>query len=435
MPFGIPAPPDQVVVTGSSLTITELTGRAGGGPRTLVLLGSGLPLMGAEWGSQLNMKTTWYPGNAAEATQQVLVPIELPSQWEGAWRRTLLSRTPALFTDETGETIQIVDPHILREVFEDMHRAGARLRVTWAVSGKMMVGDPKDGRGTVQDVRIIREGRVQQFVTPIDKHTDIRWRATFEWVSRGGTSDKVVRSRQDEDAGAAANALQASVNAVIARGIEARFSRTETRLSTSKLTLGKLETLADAPRKITERFTRQLQRVINDVKRTADIGRKFALAPVTVANGMLDFARNTTAITNQFIDQMDRTPPELLSNKSKTQDLMRSSNFFANMIIATQSTARAGQDLAERLAKTQAAGINTAALKVRDSAGSRKGHIIGIYICKEGDTPERVSMRYYGNPDRGTDILRANRLPWHLPLFTKGQKLVIPVLANKATNI
>lgn len=436
MPFGIPAPVEQVVQTGSSLTIAELTARSGAKPRTVVLTGGGLPFMGAEWGSQLVMKTTWYPGNAAEATQQILVPIELPSQWEGMWRRTILSRAPAKYTDETGEQQEVIDPHLLREIIETIHRQGARLRVTWAVSGKMLIGNPKDERGTSQDVRIVREGRISQFATPIERHTDIRWRATFEWMSRGGTSDRVVRSSSDEDPGAAANALQASVLASIeAQNTTIITKRADVPLSATNLTLGKLESLADLPRKAVERYTRSLQKLVNDVKRVGDIGRKFALTPVTVQNGLLDFARNTTAVANQFVTDIDRTPPELLTNKYKTQDLLRSSRYFGNMIVAAQANAARGRDLADRIRKKQVSMPNTGVMTVRDSASSRAGDIIAIHITKDGETPQRVAQKYYGNADRSIDILRANRLPWHTPTFTRGTKLVIPVLVNKTTNV
>lgn len=391
--------------------------------------------MGAEWGSQLVMKTTWYPGNAAEATQQILVPVEVPSQWEGVWRRTTLSRAPARYTDETGEETEIVDPHILREVFEDIHRAGARLRVTWAVTGKMLIGNPKDKRGTNQDVRIVREGRISSFSTPIERHTDIRWRGVFEWMSRGGTSDRVVRSNQDRDPGAAANALQASVLAAIAaQDVVIKKARPDVRLSATAFTLGKLESLADLPRKAVERYTRNLQRVVNDVKRVGDIGRKFATAPVTVQNSLLDFSRNTMAVANQFVTEIDQTPPELLSQKYKLQDMMRSAKYFGNMVVAAQNNSSAARDLAERLRKSQAAMPNTGSMTVRDSASTRAGEIIGIYVTKDGDTPQRVAQRYYGNPDRSIDILRANRMPWHTPTFRAGTKLVIPAIA-RTTNV
>src|SRR5208283_5301007 len=105
----------------------------------------------------------WYPGNGDEATQQVLGPQELPSRWNGEWNRTRLGRQPALYSDETGSQITMVDPTDLRDVIESITRAGRRLRVVWGVTSD--TGDPS-ATGT-----LTREGRCTELKF---KHTRVQ---------------------------------------------------------------------------------------------------------------------------------------------------------------------------------------------------------------------------------------------------------------------
>ncbi len=130
--------------TGSSLTIEE-TASAGAGfqPRKITLLGPALPFMGAEWGFENNVQTTWYPGNAIEATQQNLGPREMPSNWEGEWKRTLMGRLPTRYVDESGQEHKIVSPHVLREVFEDVARAARQGRPQLRIQGYGLGFEPQ----------------------------------------------------------------------------------------------------------------------------------------------------------------------------------------------------------------------------------------------------------------------------------------------------
>lgn len=434
MPTRPDRPLDPTINVVSSLTIEELTGRTGMKPRKLVLLGPALPFKGAEWGSQLVMKTTWYPGNPADATQQVLVPADLPSAWEGVWRRTTMNRAPSTYVDETGEQSFIVEPHILREVLEDIHRRAALLRVTWAVTGAVMVGDPRSGTQRATDVKIVRVGRIQSFATPIDMHTDIRWRATFEWKGRGAEAAKVANVNGTSDANAAANALEASVlassNAAQSRIIQSNFN---VRKSANTLTLGQLESIANLPKKAIENLTRQLTSAMNDIRRAGNVIRTAAVAPVTAYNTMIDFARNTTAIANQFIDDMGRVPPELMSNKAKVRDLMRAANYTAGMVDAARVNADKAFDLVQAVKRSKIAGANRTAIPTADNA--REGDILAVHVCKAGDTPTKLSQLYFKNPDQGAAILRANRMPWHTPSFQPGQIIVITKLDNRPVGI
>lgn len=447
MPGGIPGGV-QTINYGSSMTIEELTPA---GPnfqlRQLILLGPALPFMGAEWAFENNLQTTWYPGNGVEGTQQVLGPRELPSNWEGAWNRTLMGTSPSIFIDETGTSSEIRNPHVMREIFEDIARAGSRLRVTWAVIGTTVSGrnrgvgnEALTGKGTGGtlhnvDVRILREGRIKTFRTPIDRHTDIRWSAEFHWVSRGGTSDKAVSTRDDQNLSDAANSLIASTAQTAFRVDEKIKSiKKNIRKSASNISLGQLEQLAGAPTAIVTSYTRQLQQNVSTFKRIGDIAQKLRTQPFSIANATVDFARNTTAIANTFVDQMGRKPPEQLALKSKVSSLLRSANYFWKVSDTAMLNARRGEDLNALLRSVLVSGGNRGTLTVKDSATTRAGDILAIHICKSGDTAQNVSQRFYGGPDHGPDILRANRLPLYTPFFRPGLILIIPTLSNTPRN-
>lgn len=450
MAYGVLEP---TVGYGSVLTIEELApSGAGLKPRKVTLTGPSLPHMGAEWAVENNLITTWYPGNGVEATQQVLGPRELPSTWEGEWRRTLMGKHPAILSDASGGESRVVSPHVLREAVEDIARAGVRLRVTWSVRGTEAVGSVTSGQvftgrknpdGSVRhdrvanptlrttDVQIVREGRVKTFRTPIDRHTDIRWSIEFHWVSRGGRQDRVSSVKEDDAAENASLALQASINATINATNQAVFaSNRNVRKSATRLTLGQLENLAGAPQRLTESLSRQLQQNVNNFKRVGEIGKKFRAQPLAVTNAVVDFARNTLNVANNFRADMSRRPPEAKTNKQKVSALLRAQNTFSRIEEAAALNARKAQELEAAQRKAVVSGAGQGALTVRESASTRAGAIIGIHVCKTGETPQTVSSRYYGNPDQGVAILKANRMPWTTPTFRSGAILVIPAISN-----
>lgn len=426
-------PVDQLANFGSSITIAELD-PAGPGwePRQVVLYGPGQPFMGAEWGTTLQVKTKWYPGNP-QATQQVLGPQEMPSQWEGAWRRTLMGKAPSIYIDETGLSNQIVSPHILREVVEDIQRRGMRLRVTWAVRGRMVVGDPNaNGSTQEENVQILRDGRLTEFTCPIDRHTDIRWRMKFEWSGRGDQTARVASTRDDQALGDIANAIIAST-AVTGLAINAKLRsiKDSVRKSADTFSLGQLEALASAPQKLVSDFTTKLQANVSTFKRIGDIAKRLRAEPFQIANSVVDFARNTTAVANQFVDAMGRRPPEQLTLKTRVADILRAQRYFGQTSDAAVVNARRGYELDVRMRQTLAQPGNSGFVSVRESLTTRQGLLIAVHVCKEGETPQRLSIKFYGDADHGPDILRANRLPLYTPRFFPAQILMIPALTNR----
>lgn len=428
-------PIDQLTNFGSSLTIEEL-GSAGPNyqPRRVILLGPALPFQGAEWGFENQVLTTWYPGNGTEATQQMLGPRELPSTWEGKWRRTLMGKLPSIYYDETGAERKIVSPGLLRDILEDIFRAGLRLRVTWNVSGNVVIGNPKDTRNRVDDrYQIVREGRVKAFKTPIERHTDIGWNMEFHWMSRGGRIDKIASVRGDEDLKKISAALEASVIAT-ENETNSKIVSVDKRVrsSANNFTLGQLENVLGTPLLATKAYTRKMQVAVNDIKRVGNIATKLQSAPSAIASTIVDFGRNTSAVSNKYQDELGRQPAEVSTKKPTVSAMLRSTKYFAEQAFAAALNARRGYEIDRSMRRMLVAGANRGEISVRESSSTRAGDIISIYITKTGDTPQKISVAFYKNPDEGAAILRSNRMPLYTPFFRPGTILIIPTLTNKS---
>lgn len=436
MPLSVPVPVSQLANVGSSISIEELESTSPGGqPRRVVLVGGALPFMGqADWSSESTIVTTWYPGNGLEASQQVLGPKEMPSQWSGEWNRTRMGRAPSYYVDETGTLRGLVDPHELWTILDDFRMAGSRLRVTWSVRGRQILGTNLSSATATDkevDFSIVREGRIKNLKINPDRLTDIKWAMELHWMSRGGRIDKVASVRRDEDLALAATAVSRSIDALgFYTDTKLVSLNKNVRLSASNLTLGQLEAMANAPLKAVNTAMSKLRYNVNQFKRIGNLARKLATTPFAVANSVLDFARNTNAIANQFVDSFGRTPPELLSTKQKVADLARATNYFNQIADGMRNTAKEASALDLRLRQALVAGATRGALTVKESSTTRAGDLIAIHVCKTGDTPQRVSSKYFGNPDQGEPILRANRLPLHTPSFRPGLILIIPALVN-----
>lgn len=423
-------PTDQFATSGSSMTIEELEPTFPGGKlRRLVLVGGGLPLRRqAKWDGETRLATTWYTGNGLAASQQILGPTLLPSTFSGEWNRTRLSRAPCVFFDESGQRSIIVDPMRLWEILEDFRIAAPLLRVTWTVRGKEIVGVFRNRRDRDVDVSIVREGRLKSLSISPERHTDIPWTMEFHWVSRGGTQDRVAQVKGDEDLSIITSGLADAIDNMDTFVRTAALAASQVRVpkSATALTLGQLESLAGAPLLAVNRALSKLRYNVGQFKRAALLGKKIATTPFAIYSSVLDFARNTVIVSNQLLDEYENMPAELRTNKRKVADLARASRHFGQIMDGSRDAARKAADLEARVGKSIVAGPNGGEVSVRDSATTRAGRMIAIHVAKAGETPAKVSTKYYQTPDAAADILKANRLPLHLAVFRKGQILVIP---------
>jgi hypothetical protein len=426
--------PSEITGYGSTMTIEELTPPAAGKtPRRVVLTGSGLPKRGADWAVEQVVITTWYPGNGDEGTQQVLGPKETPSSWEGVWRRTMLGTTPVQFRDVTGQELQLVDPMTIREVFEDICRQGQRLRVTWTVSGVTLLGTYSNGRKRDEEFKILREGRLKTFSAPIDRHTDINWKMEFDWVSRGKKQEKVARPTDDQDQAYIANSMISAQQATL-KTITEKFGILGK--GAQSATIGDFVDLVEAPAKIVQNqlaaFTDSLNSNIQQVQEVSTLAKTLNESnPLTVTNSLIAFGRGTVKTAKAFGDSVGRVPVELMTTKpGSVSSVLTKGRVFYAISDDSDNEKRAGVALQASIRAQTMNVANRAEVAYEDSRSTKQNDILAVFVAREGDTPEMVSIRFYKVPDRAQDILRVNRLSWYTPKFAGGQILVIPALTS-----
>lgn len=403
----------------STLLIEELDTDSGSPRRVVTLVGPSLPFMGAAWSGENELVTTWYSGNPAEATQQMLVPKELPSTWEGEWNRTLMGKVPAIFQDQ-DHTLPVIDPIVMRDLIEDIARSGRRLRVSWVV----------DGTSADQRSKTVREGRIKKWEFKHQRMQDIQWNLEFHWLGRGRAQQRVVSVRDDSQTAALA-ALNADFVDFLSAAKAQDFisSNKLTRLSSTTVTLGQLEAIANAPNAILTSATRQLTRQLNTFKDAVALGKKFVTMPAQLANTTVDFARNTLAIANKTSDSLSRIPVELMSVKTKVSDVTRAAQYFGKNVDACRRVSRRAHEYDLKVRSQRVTGALRGELD-RSQTTSRPSDVLATVVTKEGDTPQRLSMRYYQTPDHAIDILRTNRLPDYQTSFAKGKIIIIPNLTT-----
>lgn len=400
----------------STVVIEEIAGAR----RRLELRGAGLPFRGVGFPVMQKLTTTWYPGNAGEATQHVLGPEDSPTSFEGEWNTTRLIRTPALFSENGNEPVQIVRAATLVTILDAIARSGSLLRVTWAAVGAI----------GIERSRIMREGRIREFDPVFDRVDDVRWSVEFEWTGRGARQARVKVRSDDLQANTsalinAANEAQAAIEA--AELVTAARDRAA-RKQASRFTLGQLEALAEGPNDLMRQFAQFANNVTNRVRRLGDLVIKVRSLPLQLAEQAIDVASNAVAVANQFVDQITRQPPELASTKNKVSAMTRSTSYF-------NGGAETAQDVANRAAeyrrsvrrRRSALGTQTSAGRNRLRAAEPRD-ILTVHIAREGDTFIGLSNRYYGTPDKGAEIAVANGLPAYQTEPDRGEVIVIPTL-------
>lgn len=400
------------------MTIEELTGGANGTPgRVVTLVGPSLPVMGAEWGGENKVITSWYNGNGDEATQSVLGPREMPSTWSGDWRRTMMGRTPAQLIGGTGGSAGfdlVRSPMVLAEALEAIFRSGSRLRVTWSVTSA--TGNPDE------EGRIVRVGIAETWKFKVTRVTDIEWEIKFAWAGRGVQTQRVTNTRAGTVT-TSSQSLNNAINKLIAQSIRAQFAKDNPR----SLTLGQLEQLANAPTALVTKFTRKVQQISSEVTQVVNIASTLANQPAHITAAVANQAHNCVSQANNFRDQLDQIPIELQSNRSRVDSVLRAGSSFARQSQAAGDVAKAASDLGKQLQTQLIAVALTGALNPKRISGP--GAVQAVYVAVDGDTPQRVSQKFYKSPDHAVDILRANRLPLHQPSFFPGKILVIPSLS------
>lgn len=396
----------------SVMTIEELTGSK----RRLDLIGGGLPAKGASWGGQTRVATQWNAGNP-EATQHVLGPQEDPSAWEGMWRTTTLIASPCQFTEqEGGSPAPIVAAASLDRIFEDIRVSGQLLRVTWT----NMQGSP------ARQAQKVRLGRLQQYKGDFDTLDDIKWSATFEWISRGGDA-RTLASPQDDVLAASRDAIIVQNGVVAAIELDKIRASRKTRKQTSQFRLGDLEALTQAPLQTLDSFARAADSFSREMKDLGNIILKVRAVPFQLASRALATATNAVAISNQFLDSISRQAPEAMTLRQDAALFAQTAAYYGKAQTQAQLMVAVNERLA-RASRARRSGLQASSTPGQSSQ-MRQSDVLALYIPRDGDTFALISNRFYKTGDLGPALARVNGLSSYAITPPRRVALIIPTRA------
>lgn len=406
----------------SELVIRELAGAK----RQVRLIGAGLPKQGAAWGGKQRLVTTWYPGNGASATQQVLGPIEIPSQWSGVWNTTRLYRTPCIFEPRPGQQQRLVFADGLREIVEDMLRAGTLLQVYWINAEAKTFG----GRS------IVRVGRATDWNFAYARMDDIDWSITFEWTGRGLGQQKVTQFRAD-----GSNQANMALMSAISLAVDEAVNKTKIQLSkrtipksANKFSLEQLGQLFDAPSRLMRDFAQSMNRVSNRIKAISELINKTKGLPYELTNQALDVATTAIQTANGFYDAITKTPPELYETQQRLSTLTRAASYIKGGVdsasVAVARTYPITAEIRAQIATRRASGADGKALPTAAGGfatlGGQKTQV-QVHLVKQGDTLIGIAVQFYGVPEGAFGIAFSNGLKL-TAMPPVGKVLIIPPL-------
>jgi hypothetical protein len=402
----------------STIIIEELTGAK----RKVELRGPGLPFQGASWSTQQRIASTWNPGNMIEATQQVLGPIELPSEFEGEWNTTRMITMPSYFYDgESASGFAMVRASTLRDVLDGIFYTGGLIRVVWVTS------ELGEGNFKAPERRVARIGRASLWKFDHERADDIRWSITFDWAGRGQQVQRVVSFRSESmqaDLRAALLALGELTAAIDSSKIVA--SRRETANSADSFTLGDLEAIADGPRQILQDFARLANSVTDRFDRLGKLIQKVRGTPAELLGQVVDVATNAIGVSNRFVDAMSRPAPETLSTQNKISNMLQAVNYYDDAQTQADVVTDANVKVARTLRKHRNA--NTASTE-RSGDNAETGDVKAVHITRTGDTFASISTQYYDTPDHGEAIAMNNGFAPYQVEVERGEVIIIPVLS------
>lgn len=392
----------------SRILLAEL----GGARRVLELVGAGLPFQGANWGRAQRVITTWFPGNGADASQQVLGPIELPSEWNGEWSTTMLVVEPCKL--DGGN---ITRASTLRDVMEELCAAGQLLRVTWV----------QETAGLAR--RVVREGRLVEVDFTHARADDIGWKASFEWTGRGQRVQRVVAFRTDSTS-AQVEAQAKALDDLVAKIDNASIaSKDGVPGAADSFSLGDLEAMADYPNQLMKQVSQFGKQLANRARHIGDLIRKVRGLPSELAGQLVDVATNAIAVANQFVDAMGQPAPEALALDGKVSRMLQAASYYGD----AQTAAGLVVDAAVKLRESAIARRRAAENPGQRGTASGEGDVIAVHVVREGDVLQSISQTYYGTTALAPAIARANGLAGYAVQVDVGTILVIPTIKNAKT--
>ena len=372
----------------STVTIEELTGKK----RKIELRGPGQPLRPAAWEGEQTVATQWYPGNE-DATQHVLGPKELPSDWNGVWKTTQMLRCPSLWTPQPGQTPQQVGfAYALNDIFESLRADGQLLRVIWANESLAPTGASQNAIPQ-RSYKKVRIGRLTAYKGSFDRLDDLAWNATFTWTGRGDRQVQVQTVSKDLTA-----AIQSAINSC--DGVTAK-QNTGLRAPPTRFSLGSLEALVKAPLATVDSFARFANSITGRLQDLGNIILQVRDTPAAILGRGIDVANNAVAVANQFQDAISRQGPETLALSNRLSMMTATLSYYNGAMTEAQVMADANAGFS-RMAAQRRASV--------EPGGVGSGEMQDVYIPRDGDTMTTIALRFY-QADVSAELSRANGLP------------------------
>lgn len=387
----------------STIVIEELEGQK----RTLTLVGPALPLRGATWGGEMRLVTTFVPGRAGEATQQVLGAMEAPSEWEGVWNTTRMVAAPSLLRTN-GQESTITRAFTLMSTFEDIARSGALIRVTWATENR----------------KIQREGRIGAYKFPIDREDDVRWNATFVWTSRGSGNETSPVAQAEENLEASLRAINQTLTDIQSAIVGQPVQSIDPTIpgSASFLTLGQLEQIANAPTTFTQAVSDTVTALRTNVSRAVSIVETARNQPAQVAELVQTTSRQTHQEMLVIQQRMGRIPPETLCEiGTPVSGVARTSAYFFDIGDKTNQTIDQSIAAQRSAQKSIKAGD---ARRLNDQA--QASNVLATIFARRDSTFAGIAMAYYGTADLAAALARANGYPSYQVAPPIGARIIVP---------
>jgi hypothetical protein len=418
---------------GSTFTIEEITGSRGW---SVTLTGAALPHQGAGWEAENRLPTEFYQGNPV-GTQQVIGPKEGPSHWEGLWHRTMLLRSPATITP-SGQSTLTATPTTLAGFLEQLFLGGARLRVTWTANKTEQIPNGAGGTssGNPLTFQIVREGRAARWkFTPLTVD-DVKWEVSWKWVSRGGSQQTVVATRDGDPSAQAAQVQAALTDAIALTGTLSPQAATNplVPLSATPDTLGEYETLSPGLLTTFAGFNASMLQLQVQLAGSAALAVQVGQTPSQINNSILNLSTQTIVTCNGFVDSVGETPFEVQSTSSAASDVLYAAAAISAAGQQALMASEAAEGARERAATLVSANPGGGGQTAQQTLGLASYRIRGIYRTRDGDTPMSVAAKIYGDPDRALDLLQANHCPLGQPSFQSGTVLMLPVLRSSTAS-
>ena len=172
---------------------------------------------------------------------------------------------------------------------------------------------------------------------------------------------------------------------------------------------------------------------MSDLQQIGQIATTVEGEPFAIADAASSMADDIVGVTNVFSDEITAQPAEQQSKNHDTISVLRAAQTFGQVNDQARVMARGAQQVSAKVKTLSTRNPGGRGASVRQTSALAAGGLRAVHVTRAGDTPQRLSIRFYRTPDHAVDILFANKLPWTTVTFDVGTTLIIPAAPKKKT--